>query len=285
MLAYTLQIYFDFSGYSDMAIGLARMFSIRLPLNFNAPYQSASVIEFWGRWHITLSRFLREYLYIPLGGNRKGNLRRYGNLMATMLIGGLWHGAGVTFVIWGGLHGLYLIINHVWLNVARALGRRRASVAEPGQALALHPALARAITFLAVAFAWVAFRAEALGSAGAMYRGLFGFNGISLPSQANFLEPLTRWVPIAFDDLGAFGSVGGERKGVIVIAVLLVVVAFAPPTHKWMARTRPVLGRMSNPSRIQWRPSLRWAIVTGLIASIAVYGMFSGVDEFIYFQF
>jgi alginate O-acetyltransferase complex protein AlgI len=284
MLAYTLQIYFDFSGYSDMAIGLARMFGIRLPLNFNAPYQSASIIEFWGRWHITLSRFLREYLYIPLGGNRNGNLRRYGNLMAVMLIGGLWHGAGVTFVIWGGLHGLYLIVNHTWRNVAGALGRRRRNPV-PSRALALHPALARAITFLAVAFAWVAFRAEDLGSAGAIYRGLFGFNGISLPSQADFLEPLTRLVPIAFDGLGAFGSVGGERKGVIVIAILLVVVAFAPPTHRWLARTRPVLGRISDPSRIQWRPSLRWAIVTGLIASIAVYGMFSGVDEFIYFQF
>ena len=279
MLAYTLQIYFDFSGYSDMAIGLARMFGIRLPLNFDAPYQSRSIVEFWGRWHITLSRFLREYLYIPLGGNRKGQPRRYANLILTMLIGGLWHGAGINFVIWGGLHGLYLVLNHAWANAGQVLTGRK------GTKWTLNPVLGRAITFLAVAFAWVAFRAEDLSSAGSMYRGLFGLNGISLPGQADFLEPLSRILPMTFEGLGAFGSVGGERKGVIVIALLLLLVAFAPPTHRWMARTRPVIEKISNPTRIQWRPNLRWAIVTGLIASVAVYGMFSGIDEFIYFQF
>ncbi|MGH7152377.1 MAG: MBOAT family O-acyltransferase, partial [Acetobacteraceae bacterium] len=107
-LAYTCQLYFDFSGYSDMAIGAARCFGIRFPANFNSPYKSTSIIEFWRRWHITLSRFLRDYLYIPLGGNRRGRVRRYVNLMVTMLLGGLWHGANWTFVAWGGLHGLYL---------------------------------------------------------------------------------------------------------------------------------------------------------------------------------
>src|SRR6516225_4328018 len=114
ILAYTLQIYFDFSGYSDMAIGLALLFGIRLPVNFRSPYKAFSIIEFWRRWHITLSRFLRDYLYIPLGGNRFGVGRRYLNLMLTMLLGGLWHGAGWTFLIWGGLHGLYLVVNHQW---------------------------------------------------------------------------------------------------------------------------------------------------------------------------
>ncbi len=104
-LSYTLQLYFDFSAYSDMAIGLSLMFNVRLPQNFNSPYKSASIIEFWRRWHMTLSAFLRDYLYIALGGNRKGTVRRYANLMATMLLGGLWHGAGWTFVMWGGLHG------------------------------------------------------------------------------------------------------------------------------------------------------------------------------------
>src|SRR3954469_23352041 len=113
-LAYTLQIYFDFSGYSDMALGLALLFGIRLPVNFRSPYQAASIIEFWRRWHITLSRFLRDYLYIPLGGNRLGEIRRYQNLLVTMLLGGLWHGAAWNFVIWGGLHGVYLCINHLW---------------------------------------------------------------------------------------------------------------------------------------------------------------------------
>ena len=111
-LAYTFQLYFDFSGYSDMAIGIARMFGIRLPLNFNSPYKATSIIDFWRRWHITLSRFLRDYLYIPLGGSRKGRVRRYINLMTTMILGGLWHGAGWTFLLWGALHGFYLMINH-----------------------------------------------------------------------------------------------------------------------------------------------------------------------------
>jgi len=118
-IAYTLQLYFDFSGYSDMAIGLARMFGIKLPLNFNAPYQACNIIDFWRRWHITLSRFLRDYLYFSLGGNRKGEFRRYINLFLTMLLGGLWHGAGWTYIAWGGLHGSYLVINHIWQKIWR----------------------------------------------------------------------------------------------------------------------------------------------------------------------
>ncbi len=112
--AYSLQIFFDFSGYSDMAIGLARSFGYHLPINFNAPYRSVSIVDFWRRWHISLSQFLRDHLYIPLGGNRHGKLRRYLNLMVTMLLGGLWHGAGWTFVVWGGLHGLVLAAAHLW---------------------------------------------------------------------------------------------------------------------------------------------------------------------------
>jgi len=121
-LAYTFQLYFDFSAYSDMAIGIGLMFGIRLPINFFSPYKAVNIIDFWKRWHMTLSRFLRDYLYIPLGGNRKGSTRRYFNLMVTMLLGGLWHGAGWTFIIWGGLHGIYLAINHVWHGLRRHLG-------------------------------------------------------------------------------------------------------------------------------------------------------------------
>lgn len=117
-LCYTFQIYFDFSGYSDMALGLGRMFNIELPINFDSPYKATSVIDFWRRWHISLSTFLRDYLYIPLGGSRKGVARRYGNLVTTMLLGGLWHGASWNFVLWGGLHGLYLSINHGFKSLA-----------------------------------------------------------------------------------------------------------------------------------------------------------------------
>lgn len=111
-LAYTLQLYFDFSAYSEMAIGIALMFNYNLPINFNAPYKALSIIDFWKKWHITLSTFLKNYLYIPLGGNRNGHQLR--NVFLTMLLGGLWHGAGWTFILWGGLHGLYICINHLW---------------------------------------------------------------------------------------------------------------------------------------------------------------------------
>jgi alginate O-acetyltransferase complex protein AlgI len=155
-LAYTFQLYFDFSGYSDMAIGISLMFGIFLPLNFNSPYKAASTVDFWRRWHMTLSQFLRDYLYIPLGGNRHGSLLRYVNLMITMLLGGLWHGAAWTFVAWGALHGLYLCINHAWINYGPPTPAR---LARPAGIFAF------LLTFLAVVVAWVFFRADSLASA------------------------------------------------------------------------------------------------------------------------
>ncbi len=155
-LAYTFQLYFDFSGYSDMAIGISLMFGIFLPLNFNSPYKATSIIDFWRRWHMTLSQFLRDYLYIPLGGNRHGSLLRYVNLMITMLLGGLWHGAAWTFVAWGALHGLYLCINHAWINYGPPIPER---LARPAGIFAF------LLTFLAVVVAWVFFRADSLASA------------------------------------------------------------------------------------------------------------------------
>ena len=146
VIAYSLKIYFDFSGYSDMAIGLGRMLGVRLPLNFASPYQASSISEFWRRWHMTLSRFLRDYLYIPLGGGRSGQLIRYRNLMATMLLGGLWHGAGNNFIVWGGLHGLYLMGHHFW---------RWAGFAMPNWAGVI-------LTYLSVVVAWIFFRATSV---------------------------------------------------------------------------------------------------------------------------
>ena len=166
-LAYTLQIYFDFSGYTDMALGAALMFGIRLPVNFNSPYKATSIIEFWRRWHITLSTFLRDYLYIPLGGNRKGKLRRYLNLMITMLLGGLWHGAGWTFVIWGALHGVYLTINYLW----RGIVGERLLLWVPNW---LGSLAGGALTFIAVVAAWVVFRADNMAQALVILKAMFG---------------------------------------------------------------------------------------------------------------
>jgi MBOAT, membrane-bound O-acyltransferase family len=152
-------INFDFSGYSDMAIGLSRVFGVKLPLNFDSPYKALNIIDFWRRWHITLSRFLRDYLYVSLGGNRKGTARRYLNLFVTMLLGGLWHGAGWTFVLWGGLHGAYLIVNHGWMALRQRLGRN------PDRTTMVGRVLARSITFVAVAVGWVFFRATSVARA------------------------------------------------------------------------------------------------------------------------
>jgi D-alanyl-lipoteichoic acid acyltransferase DltB (MBOAT superfamily) len=138
----------DFSGYSDMAIGISLMFGIFLPLNFNSPYKATSIIDFWRRWHMTLSQFLRDYLYIPLGGNRHGRTLRYVNLMITMLLGGLWHGAAWTFVAWGALHGVYLCINHAWNNYGPAVAPRFARMANLAAFI---------LTFLSVVVGWVFF--------------------------------------------------------------------------------------------------------------------------------
>lgn len=166
-LAYTLQIYFDFSGYTDMALGVALMFNIRLPINFNSPYKATSIIEFWRRWHITLSTFLRDYLYIPLGGNRHGKPHRYLNLMATMLLGGLWHGAGWTFVIWGMLHGVYLAINNLW----REMVAERFLRGVPSWLSAL---AGGTLTFIAVVAAWAVFRAGNMTQALVILKAMFG---------------------------------------------------------------------------------------------------------------
>jgi alginate O-acetyltransferase complex protein AlgI len=156
-LAYTFQLYFDFSGYSDMALGLGHMFGIRLPPNFLSPYKSLSIAEFWRRWHITLSNFLRGHLYIPLGGNRGTKARTACNLMLTMGLGGLWHGAGWTFVIWGLMHGTYLVVNRLWQAVGITLPR----------------SVAWSITFSAVVLGWVTFRAASLDAALSIYRDMF----------------------------------------------------------------------------------------------------------------
>lgn len=178
--AYTLQIYFDFSGYSDMAIGLACMFGIKLPVNFNSPYKANNIIDFWRRWHITLSSFLRDYVYIPLGGNRHGQFRKMINLMATMLIGGLWHGANWTFVLWGAIHGGLLSINHVWEQI---IGEDRIHVLRKSYFMTL---ISRAFTFIFVMLAWVFFRMPSYAGVKFMMTGLFGQNGF-LISQDSYL--------------------------------------------------------------------------------------------------
>ena len=164
-LSYTFQLYFDFSGYTDMAIGIALLFNIRLPINFNSPYKATNIQDFWRRWHITLSRFLRDYIYIPLGGNRKGELLTYGNLMATFILGGIWHGAGWTFVIWGFLHGTALVIYRVWSKMG----------------FKLWTWLAWFITFNFINISWVFFRAKEWDDALKVLASMFSLDNVVLP--------------------------------------------------------------------------------------------------------
>ncbi|WP_367872425.1 MBOAT family protein [Luteolibacter sp. Populi] len=257
-VAYSLQLYFDFSGYSDMANGSARMFGIRFPLNFHSPYKAVSIVEFWRRWHMTLSRFLREYLYIPLGGNRKGPSRRYVNLFLTMLLGGLWHGAGWTFIAWGALHGLYLCFNHAWTTFR-------------GSSKSLPAPLAVLLTFLAVLVGWVFFRAHDFPSAWRMLGSMAGAHGLSgMPDKANrviaSVQPL--WVGLA-----------------------LLACWTLPNTQEIFARYKPALPVRGAPYPArtprrwwQWRPTPLFALLG--VGLIIVTGLqFDKVSEFIYFQF
>jgi D-alanyl-lipoteichoic acid acyltransferase DltB (MBOAT superfamily) len=264
-LAYTLQIYFDFSGYSDMAIGLALLFGIRLPVNFRSPYQAISITEFWRRWHITLSRFLRDYLYIPLGGNRLGEQRRYLNLMLTMLLGGLWHGAGWNFLIWGGLHGVYLCINHLW----------RGGAGKPAAGLTAR-LLGWAITFFAVVLAWVFFRARTLAGAWQMLAALFGFEaGSSAFASPGILRVMDLPVLVGERQLLLFGS------GAVALA--LAAALFLPNVSRLFGY-REYRHAPERAAMLRWRPTAAWALLSALAYAISLFGMWQRL-EFLYFQF
>lgn len=267
-LAYSFQLYFDFSGYSDMAIGVARMFGIKLPLNFDSPYKSANIIEFWRRWHITLSNFLRDYLYIPLGGNRKGKLRRYINLMITMLLGGLWHGAGWTFVLWGGLHGSYLCINHLWHDFQKSLGHNLKKSHWWSRGLGY------LITLFAVIVAWVLFRAKNMSAAMIMIKTMFGGNGFSLSPSPIPVVPLGRKVLLSF----------------------CLLIWLMPNTQQWLIRYNPALTEpiADTPfswgknlwQKLQWRPSTILGLIFGILVFMILKTFLSAPEsEFLYFNF
>jgi alginate O-acetyltransferase complex protein AlgI len=273
-LAFAFQIYFDFSGYSDMAIGLSRLFGIDLPLNFNSPYKARSIIEFWRRWHMSLSIFLKDYLYIPLGGNRLGTLRRYENLMATMLLGGLWHGANWTFVVWGGMHGLYLCANHAW----KAL--RGHAAPQPGR---LGRMLGTATTFLAVVVAWVFFKAESFTGALGMLRGMAGQGGVSLPMRVQGLFGGLQLAEIRFEGLfadnEALMALGAGRFMVLLLLTGAICWGLPNSQEMFLRAGRPDAAR--GPT---WRACRVWAVGLGTLLAACVMDM-QHVSEFLYFQF
>lgn len=285
VLAYTFQLYFDFSAYSDMAIGLSRLFGIKLPLNFNSPYKASSISEFWRRWHMTLSRFLRDYLYFPLGGNRTGLLNRYRNLMIVMLLGGMWHGSGWNFIIWGGLHGVYLVMHHAWAALSKRLGFPVSS--------RTWTLIATAITFTAVCFAWVFFRSPDLATSLEIVKGMTGFYGVGLPDAmgsrvGSFASTL--------EQLGVHFYLGGgsrfiESWGWIAFAAMLAF--FMPNTQEITHLFDPALDfkpHLQKPAGRavakwpSWQPSRQWAL---FLAALAIASLLSlnRPNEFLYFQF
>jgi alginate O-acetyltransferase complex protein AlgI len=246
-LAYSFELYFDFSGYTDMALGAARLFGIVLPINFASPYQAASPIEFWRRWHMTLSRFLRDYLYIPLGGNRLGPARRHLNLFLTMLLGGLWHGAAWTFVAWGAYHGLLLMANHGWRALAERGGFAGLAATVPARLLGW------ALTFVAVMLGWVLFRADGFDTAARMFAALAGRGG----TFAAFLPGPEVWVELA--SLGAIAFLLPNSQSLVL---------GGPEARRWPA----------------WRPSPAWALLLALGFAVAL-GQMSEVSPFLYYRF
>lgn len=259
-LAYSLQLYFDFSGYADMAIGLGLMLNIRLPVNFESPYKACSISEFWRRWHMTLSRFLRSYVYIPLGGNRKGVIPTYCFLLITMLLGGLWHGAGWTFVIWGGLHGVSLVINQLWSKYSP---------------WTLPKLFSWLLTFLLVMLALVVFRSYNMEVAVRILSAMFSL-GVGSSAAAEF-STLSLWL--------------------IVLAFLSVLLL---PSTRWLMRKkfvpieydRNVISSTSilhlkklDAISIDWTP--QWLLFLICLAVLSIYTLLdtSTIQEFIYFQF
>ena len=204
-LSYTFQLYFDFSGYTDMAIGAALLFNIKLPINFNSPYKAKDIQDFWRRWHITLSRFLRDYIYIPLGGSRVGNFRIYSNLMITFILGGLWHGAGWTFIFWGFLHGFALSIHRIWKN----LGFRMNSI------------LAWFITFNFINITWVFFRAKDWDTAIKVLSSMFDFTNIEFSSKYEDKLSFLSEYGITFGSW--LSNIDGSKSGTWIFITLLIV--------------------------------------------------------------
>ncbi len=254
-LSYTFQIYFDFSGYTDMAMGVARIFGVVLPPNFNSPYKAANIGEFWRRWHISLSKFFRDYLYIPLGGNRRGMVRLHTNLLMTMVLCGLWHGAGWTFVLWGGLHGLYLS------------GHRLLSSLFPQGIIGRVRGVRVAVTFVFLVVSWVIFRAESIGVAAKIYQGMIGSSGFLELSGVIKLSSCWQW--LAGAAILSFGMPNSQQ-------------IFSD--HNPSLIYRGYNDNLSRPQKLLWKPKFAGVLVVYCLWLVALYHIDRG-GSFIYAQF
>jgi len=303
-LGFTLQLYFDFSGYTDMALGLARFFGIRLPQNFNSPLKACSIIDFWLRWHMTLTRFLTAYIYNPLAlwlTRRRASKGRPGiaglrttfgafvyllmfPTLLTMFISGLWHGAGYGFIIWGLLHGIYLTINHAWRVVIP-----RFWTDQKGYERAMQP-VGRVLTFVAVTASIVFFRSSTVTSAVDLVKGLVGLNGIGLPAGLFDRGGLLANMLHSLGVIAEPQSVRDFAGLAMWIAILMTIALACPNTLQLMDRYEPALGvkpqqtKLWNTRLVKWDTSLAWAIVVSAVAAIATASL-GGPSEFLYWQF
>ncbi|SMF79838.1 alginate O-acetyltransferase complex protein AlgI [Tistlia consotensis] len=273
-LSYTFQLYFDFSGYADMAIGLGLLFGFKLPTNFDSPYRATSISDFWRRWHQTLSSFLRDYLYIPLGGSRRGTPRMLLALMVTMLLGGLWHGAGWTFVLWGGFHGLLLCVNHLW----RKLG------------LALPRALAWAVTFFAVVLGWVLFRAPDLSTGYGVLRSLFTVNARQLAEVSEAWHHfLAQAGTLGLDLISPYWGADQDVGRSIAFILLGLVISLALPNLNRLLEVERLLPPFRMPRlALATACLLAFCVPLTTVVLVVLSDIFSHAfapPQFIYFNF
>lgn len=250
-LSYTFQLYFDFSGYTDMALGVALIFNITLPLNFNSPYKATNIQDFWRRWHMTLSRFLRDYIYIPLGGNKQSETKTYLNLFIVFLVGGLWHGASWMFVIWGALHGVAIVLHRIWQHFEKKMPRL----------------FAWFITFNFVNITWIFFRAETWDKAVNILQGMMGHQGIMFDrGLAKTLAFMTQY-GVTF---GNFLDDGNSGKGALKAAlVALIFTLWAKNSQEWLR---------------DFKPNYKYFIFT-VIAMFWCITQLNHVKSFLYFNF
>lgn len=252
MLSYTMQIYFDFSGYCDMATGIGKMFNIDLPMNFNSPYKALTVTDFWKRWHMTLTRFLKTYLYFPLGGNRKGKIRTYFNLFIVFFVSGLWHGANYTFIVWGIMHGIVMVIERIFKDKYSKIS----------------PVLSWIITFSFINISWVMFRADSINDAMLFFEQIFDFNFVPLSSamcdtfQVDILK-------LIFTYIGSFGLYLLRTYPVYIMILAIFSILFCKNTNE----------RIN-----EFKPTIVNALISSILLFLSIISL-SGVSTFLYFNF
>lgn len=296
-IAYSFQLYFDFSGYSDMAIGLARMFGIKLPLNFNSPYKATNISDFWRQWHMTLSRLIRDYLWDPISLKMtrhavKNNYNAFGMFSLTIVIPilfsffwiGLWHGAGWNFIIFGMIHGMYIVSHNIWKTATNKVNFR------------LNSSICWLITFIAVTISWVPFRAESIDGALNIFNAMFGFNGLSISKSLlgniGVAEEWLKFHNVKFNGFFHNYVFGGDNPylGVVWLLVLLTIVTKLPNTMQFMQMFNSDTNNYiykeirSENKFLGWKATTLWAIFIGILFCIAIASI-SKTSEFLYFQF